>query len=287
MTHPSIGIIGVGMVGGAMYAYYPNALVYDPIRYPNTKEQIKQADIFFVCVPTPHVPGIGCDTSIVEEVMRWIPEGKTVVIRSTVIPGTTDRLQKAFPHHRMLFNPEFLDELTAVENFKNPNRQIIGFTPESKSVANDVLAMLPSAPYRTIMPAMAAETVKYFGNSFYASKVVFANQIYDLCQKIEVNYDTIREAVAADPRIGPSHLMVWHKGYRGYGGKCLPKDTKALIHFAREHGVPLRALEMVDSINDEITSNTRREETIVAEAVLSSHRNHVMFQTTTTTSPIT
>lgn len=259
ISQSKIGIIGVGMVGGAMYAYYPDAIPYDVERYPENKDKVKEADIFFICVPTPYVEGIGCDTSIVESVLAWIPAGKTVVIRSTVIPGTTERLQKQFPEHFILFNPEFLDEVTAVENFKNPNRQIVGFTEKSESKAQEILDMLPPASFQRLMPAKTAETVKYFGNSFYASKVIFSNQIYDLCNRIGINYDAVKEAVSADPRIGPSHLEVIHKGYRGYGGKCLPKDVKALIHLARENGFPLRYLEKVDEINEEITQGKHRE----------------------------
>ena len=91
--------------------------------------------------------------------------------------------------------------------------------------------------------------VKYFGNTWFAMKVVFAEQMFDLCQALGVDYNRVKEAAAADKGIGRSHLTAFHGGYRGYGGKCLPKDTKALIQRARSLGVEMSLLEKVDEIN--------------------------------------
>ena len=99
------------------------------------------------------------------------------------------------------------------------------------------------------MPATEAEMVKYFGNTWFAMKVVFAEQMFDLCHALGVDYNRIKEAAASDKRIGRSHLTACHDGYRGYGGKCLPKDTKALIQRARSLGVEMSLLEKVDEIN--------------------------------------
>ena len=102
------------------------------------------------------------------------------------------------------------------------------------------------------MPSGEAEMVKYFGNTWFATKVIFANQIYDLCQKLGIDYERIMEASAADKRIGRTHLDVFHKGYRGYGGKCLPKDIKALIQFADGKGVDLKLHKTVEEINNKL-----------------------------------
>jgi nucleotide sugar dehydrogenase len=151
-----------------------------------------------------------------------------------------------------LFNPEFLTELTADQDMCYPDRQIIGYTKESYNAAGDILQILPLAPFERIMPATEAEMVKYYGNTWFATKVIFANQLYDLCQKLGIDYDRVMEAAAADKRIGRSHLEVWHKGYRGFGGKCLPKDLKAFIQLADEKAVDLKLHKTVDAINDEL-----------------------------------
>ena len=108
--------------------------------------------------------------------------------------------------------------------------------------------------------ATEAEMVKYFGNTWFAIKVVFANQMYDLCKKIGADYDTIMESASADKRIGRSHLEVIHKGYRGYGGKCLPKDIKALIQFADANGVDLVLHKTAEEINSRLMKDQNIED---------------------------
>ena len=97
--------------------------------------------------------------------------------------------------------------------------------------------------------------MKYFGNTWFSLKVAFANQMYDLCQKLETDYDIVRDGVAADKRIGRTHLEVVHKGYRGYGGKCLPKDTRTLIQLAKKHGISLTLLEAAEAYNNDLVSS--------------------------------
>jgi UDP-glucose 6-dehydrogenase len=130
-----------------------------------------------------------------------------------------------------------------------PDRQIVGYTAQSQSVAGDLMMLLPLAPFERVLPATEAEMVKYFGNTWFAVKVAFGNQMYDVCQKLGIDYDRMVEAAAADKRIGRTHLNVFHKGYRGYGGKCLPKDTKALIQLADRLGVDLKIHKAAEAIN--------------------------------------
>lgn len=249
-----VGIVGVGMVGGALRSYFEKKgivpFVFDKGRELGSMEEVNQADVVFLCVPTPYDKEKGFDLSYVGEACQKLNGEKIVVTKSTVIPGTTEALQKKYPQHKFLFNPEFLTESTADQDMNYPDRQIIGYTKESYSVAGDVIAILPLAPFEKIMPAREAEMVKYFGNNWFSVKVVFANQMYDLCQKIGVDYDSIKEAAAADKRIGRSHLEVWHKGYRGYGGKCLPKDIRAMIQFADRQGIDLKLLKVTEALNN-------------------------------------
>lgn len=253
----NIGIIGVGMVGGALQRYFEQKrkvkpFLYDKGRALGSPQEINQAETIFICVPTPYDKQNGFDLSCVEDAFLNIQGKKIIVLKSTVLPGTTEKMQQKYPQHKVLFNPEFLTELTADQDMCYPDRQIIGYTKESYNVAGDILQILPLAPFERIMPTTEAEAVKYFGNTWFATKVIFANQLYDLCQKLGIDYDRVMEAAGADKRIGRSHLEVWHKGYRGYGGKCLPKDVKAFIQLADEKGVDLKLHKIVDAINDEL-----------------------------------
>ena len=99
------------------------------------------------------------------------------------------------------------------------------------------------------------EMVKYFGNCFLAMRVIFAEQIYDLCQALNINYSLVKEVAGNDPRIGHSHLNVFPRGLRGYDGPCLPKDVKTLIQFARSIKVNLPLLEVIDEINENLRKN--------------------------------
>lgn len=256
-----ISICGIGMVGGALKQYFEkkgrkvgeDLFLYDPAKGFDSVEELNKADIIFVCVPTPFLKdGKGFDLSFIEDACSKIQGEKIVVIKSTVLPGTTEKLQQKYPQHKFLFNPEFLTEITAEQDMDYPDRQIIGHTKQSYNVAEDIMMLLPLAPFERIMPATEAEMVKYFGNNWFALKVAFANQVYDLCQKLGINYDNVKEAAAADKRIGRSHLDVWHKGYRGYGGKCLPKDIKAMIQFADEQSIDLKLHKMAEAINQEL-----------------------------------
>jgi len=253
-----VGVVGTGMVGGAMVHYFQKKdgleiFTYDKGKNEGSLEEVNKAEIIFICVPTPYLKdGKGFDLSYVEETLSWLNGEKVVVVKSTVMPGTTEMLQKKYPQHKFLMNPEFLTEETADQDMSYPDRQIVGYTEKSHEVAGDLMQLLPLAPFERILPATEAETVKYFGNTWFAVKVSFANQMYDICQALGVDYDRMVEAAAADKRIGRTHLNVWHKGYRGYGGKCLPKDTKAFIQLANMKGVDLKLHKAAEAINEEL-----------------------------------
>lgn len=254
------GIMGVGMVGGALKNYFEkrgrksgeNLLLYDPGRNLGSIEEVNQADVIFICVPTPFKKDQGFDLSYVEKALENLKGEKIVILKSTMVPGTTEKLQKEHPHHKILFNPEFLTEVTAEQDMDYPDRQIVGYTKQSYNVAGDVMQLLPLAPFESIIPATEAEVVKYFGNTWFSVKVIFANQMYDLCEKLGLDYDRVRDAAAADKRIGRSHLQVMHKGYRGYGGKCLNKDIRALIEFSDKQGIDLKLHKIAEQINNEL-----------------------------------
>lgn len=251
--HETVGIIGAGVVGGSLLAYLRSqgrdVRVYDPPKGHTSQDALEAAETVFVCVPTPYTAGTGFDDRLLLRAIAAVSGSKTVVIKSTVLPGTTQLLQERYPQHRMIFNPEFLREATADEDFVHPDRQIVGCTASSSGEGERVMAMLPRAPFELICEAGEAEMAKYVANSFLAVKVIFANEIFDLCERLGIEYAAVREVVANDGRIGGSHMDVFDSGYRGYGGKCLPKDSKSLLDLARAVGIDLQVLRAADHAN--------------------------------------
>ena len=247
------GIMGMGIVGDAVHHYFERSgqtlRVFDPNRGLGSVRSINEADVVFICVPTPYMPEKGFDDSALESAVSLLEGSKIIVIKSTVLPGTTEAYQARYAQHCFLFNPEFLRESYARTDFIRPDRQIVGYTAQSRHLAESIMAMLPAAPHMRVMGARESELAKYMTNAFLALKVTFANEIYDLASALDVDYEAVKEAVAADLRIGASHLDVLDGGYRGYGGKCLPKDTKALLELGARIGVPMRLLRTADRIN--------------------------------------
>jgi UDP-glucose 4-epimerase len=253
-----IAIIGVGKVGGAIYRYFLTKeiepAIYDPLKGYADPSVLADAKIIFITVPTPYyIDGRGFDDSFLHDAIRTIPiPGKTIVLKSTILPGTTDALQRAYPQHRILFNPEFLTESRIDKDMQFPTRQIVGYTQESRCDAETVMDLLPAAPFQKIIPAKAAEMVKYFGNAFYALKVAYANQMFDLCQALDVDYELVKECGKAEPWMGEMHWDIFHRGYRGYGGKCLPKDTRSVLQLGKNIGVDLTLLQTAEDYNNSL-----------------------------------
>ena len=244
-----IGIVGIGMVGGALARFFEeigghlrgrDLFLCDTDTAKGYDDDINRADVIFISVPTPRGSGGMMNLDALKSACAAIHGSKIVVIKSTVPPGTTEALQNAYPHHKILFNPEFLTEAHAWEDTLHPDRQLVGATASSRSVSASVLAVLPAASVVSPSPALElsateAEIIKYASNAFLTRKVTFANAIFDLAAHHTADYEKIRAGIAADPRIGPSHLDVRHHGYRGYGGYCFVKDTDGLIaHLTRE-----------------------------------------------------
>ncbi len=240
MTKPLIGFIGQGWIG-KNYADDFERRGYDTVRYGlepeyvGNKEKIAECAIVFIAVPTPTTPK-GFNADIVRSALSAVGKGKIAVIKSTLLPGTTDMLHTEFPEIIIVNSPEFLREASAGHDAAHPARNIIGIPNESteyKTAAEAVLAVLPPAPFSTVLPAREAELVKYAGNVFLAMKVVFANMLYDLAEASGADYERIRETIAADSRIGASHLAVLFasghtdKKGRGAGGHCFIKDLEA------------------------------------------------------------
>ncbi len=257
-----IGIIGSqGTVGSSLKKYFQKTksqLFFYDIKGEGSIEEVNKADYIFICVPTPTKPNGMCDVGLVDASVGLIKGEKVVIIKSTVIPGTTDKLQKKYPKHKILFNPEFLTEATVDQDMNYPDRQIVGYTKKSYSVAENIMLMLPLSPFEKIVPAYIAEFSKYANNTWFAVKVAKNNELYDVFEKFggsREEFESLVECMSADKRIGRTHLNVWHNKGRGYSGKCLPKDTKAFIKFAGNLKVKTPISEATDKYNDFILKN--------------------------------
>jgi UDPglucose 6-dehydrogenase len=253
-----IGIVGLGFVGGTVERWFQvmggvQLFRYDKFKNVGSIGEVNQADIIFVAVPTPFTDRY--DDSAVRKTLDNIADGKIVVIKSTILPGSTVFFQQQHSRKTILFNPEFLTEANAYKDFLSPCRQLVGYANEDgMTAAANVLSLLPPSKYSKVMPSTEAELVKYMSNTFLSTRVIFANQIYDICQAAGADYNLVRAAVGVDPRIGYSHFNVFDGGYRGYGGHCLPKDTRALIQYGKSLGASTELLDSLEKINDNLMS---------------------------------
>ena len=230
-----IGFIGQGWIG-KHYADDFERRGYTVVRYAleepyaQNKDAISTCDIVFIAVPTPTTKS-GFDASIVRQVLSLVGKGKIAVIKSTILPGTTQSLQSEHPDLFVLHSPEFLVESSAAHDASHPNRNIVGIPIENdlyRQKAQVVLDALPDAPYARIMAAKDAEFVKYAGNCFLFTKVIFMNLLYGLVAATGGDWKIIRDAFIHDSRIGASHTEPIHKSGRGAGGDCFIKDFEAL-----------------------------------------------------------
>ncbi len=229
-----VGFIGQGWIG-KHYADDFEARGIDVVRYslepqhlPN-RPLIATCDIVFIAVPTPTTPD-GFNKNSVREVLPLVGKGKIAVIKSTILPGTTEELQREFPEIFIVHSPEFLREASAAHDAAHPDRNIIGIPVNGEEYiekAKLVLTVLPRAPYETIIFSRDAEFVKYAGNCFLFLKVIYMNLLHDLVGEMGGDWNRVKEAFTHDPRIGTSHTEPIHQSGRGAGGHCFIKDFEA------------------------------------------------------------
>jgi len=234
MNKIKIGFIGQGYVG-KHFADDFETRGYDVVRYAKeephdkNKEVIKGCDVVFIAVPTPTNPD-GYDASIIREVLPLAGVGKIVVIKSTILPGLTEKFQEEFPDRIIMHSPEFLSESTASYDVPNPFINIIGLakgTEEHKEAAKLVLSILPKATENLIIKSIEAEIFKYTHNCSGYTQIIFFNLMYDLAQKMGADWKVIEEAAKADPFIPNRYASPVHKSGRGAGGSCFIKDFAA------------------------------------------------------------
>lgn len=270
-----IGVIGWGFVGQATGLGFSTSSEnkvywYDKFKEsPNTLDElVEESEFIFICVPTPIFEDYsGMDMSIVEGVVDEISSkvggtNKIIIIKSTSLPGTAKSLSNKYGNINFVMNPEFLTQKNANKDFLNPSRTVIG--ADSRDVAHRVVEI-----YKTILnedqnyvitDTTSAEVIKYMSNLMLASKVLLANEFYELSQKVGANYIDIQKAVESDPRIG-THLGVpGPDGDVGFGGACFPKDMVGILGLSKKLGVDMSALEAIWKKNLKVRKHRDWEE---------------------------
>ena len=237
-----VAIVGYGFVGKQVHGLFKkhDVVIYDPAIGHDDKDAVNGCDLAIVCVPTQSGEDGQCDTSIVEEVVSWI--ACPILIKSAVIPGTTDRLAEKYKKP-IAVSPEYAGESSYDNSYEYFHKEMVhtpwivlgGPDEVVEKIYNTLLPIVGPEKKWYFLTAKEAETVKYFENTFFAFKVSIVNEFYDICQALDVDWKKVREAWLADPRINPMHTAVFVDS-RGYGGKCFPKDTRALLAKCNEIG---------------------------------------------------
>lgn len=268
-----IGFIGQGWIG-KNYADDFEERGFEVVRYALeepyifNKSAIAECDIVFIAVPTPTTPK-GFDDSIVRDAIKLIGVGKVAVIKSTILPGTTESIQVENPNIFVFHSPEFLSVSTAQEDARKPQRNIIGIPVDDqiyRDKANEILSILPQADFSLITKAKEAELFKYLRNCFFYTKIIYMNMLYDLAEKIGCDWEVLKTIMANDPWIGKMHIDPVHKSGRGAGGGCFIKDFSALRGFYSKHIDNDKSNEVFNSLeqkNLELLLNSGKDLAII------------------------
>jgi UDPglucose 6-dehydrogenase len=251
-----IGIIGMGHVGITMQALLQpqsDIVTFDQAdTRPYPHDALAACDFTIVCVSTPPGPDGSCDISNVTDAVRRLP-GRRVLLKSTVPPGTTDTLAEA-TGKAICFSPEYVGESTYYQPFWADSAAgvpfvIFGGPPDTRSFFIDAfLPVLGPSKVYFQCTAREAEIVKYMENTYFATKVTFVNEFFEICRAFGADWHTVREGWLLDPRVEPMHTAVFPAD-RGYAGKCLPKDTDAIVRAAASAGYHPRLLAEVARSN--------------------------------------
>lgn len=262
-----IGVVGIGVVGGAAYKsfseHHIDVVGYDKYKKIGSINEILNTDIIFLCLPTLYNYDLSAyDKSALHEVCAILSEHQyvgLVVIKSTVEPTTTQSFANKYGLH-MFHNPEFLTARTAFEDFHNQQHIVIGTTSyitsdQTESLVNFYRKYYPQAEI-SICKSTESESMKIFCNSFYSVKVQFFNELYLLCQKLDIDYDSIKNNMLKNGWINPMHTNVpGPDGKLSYGGMCFPKDTNALLSFMKDCNTPHRVLQATVEEHDEMRTD--------------------------------
>lgn len=263
MSNKKIGVVGYGYVGKAvaqMFKSHYDVLVYDPqydsgqnfdnVRFVSDIAEIGECILGVVATPTPQSENGACDTSLVEDSVRKL-NTPVILIKSTITPGTTEKLKKE-TGKRIVFSPEYVGESKYYNPYFNDDMKAVPFTilggdeKDNDYVLNILFPILGPTKHYFKTASMNAELIKYMENTFFAMKVTFVNEMYDICNAFGANWYDVREGWLLDPRVERMHTAVFPDN-RGFGGKCYPKDTSALLEASKKAGyVPEFLQEMIE-----------------------------------------
>jgi len=258
MKKYNVGIIGFGFVGESQaFAFSPtcNIKIYDidPLRSTHTIDEVFNCDFVFVCVPTPMNNNGSQDKSFITDVFKKAKKGPIYIIKSTILPGTTNELQFEFPDLEIIFSPEFLTERTSKLDMITQSRIIFGGKNKLTKKVEKLFKIRFKSRHYIHTDSAAAEFIKYMNNTFFATKVSIMNEFYRLSKKLNLNWETALYGFAADQRIGDSHLHVpGPDGKLGFGGTCFPKDINAIISLAKKNNINMNILEAAWKTNLEV-----------------------------------
>ena len=248
-------IAGYGFVGKAVANSLKekhDLVIVDP-KYTDDKiVDYYDADGIIVCVNAPTRDNGILDVEDLFDVLDQIPSHIPVLVKTTLTPGVADAIEKSFADLKITFNPEFLRQATADEDFLNQTYTVFG-GKDNYFWGKLFAEILPKCNYMISCTAKEACLVKYSSNSFLALKTSFFNQIFDICDKEGMDYDTIKNILSEDSRIGSSHMQVpGPDGLRGWGGHCFPKDTQAFTQWASSIGAPITLVESSIQYNKKV-----------------------------------
>ena len=244
-----VGVIGNGFVGDAIsFAFSSVSDIYvydtDPLKSLNDLQSVHSCDFVFICVPTPMFEDGSQDLSYVESTFEKATSKPIYILKSTVLPETTEKLSKKYSNFKIIFSPEFLTERTSKLDMLTQSRIILGgelsLTEKVKTLFNQRFKI------KNIIQtdSKTAELIKYMNNTFFATKVSIMNEFKLLCDKVEANWEDALKGFASDKRIGDSHLNVpGHDGKPGFGGTCFPKDVNALLSFSNRYDIELNTIK--------------------------------------------
>ena len=243
-----VGVIGNGFVGEAIsfaFSSVSDLYVYDtdPLKSLDDLESVHNCDFVFICVPTPMFEDGSQDLSYVESTFEKATSKPVYILKSTVLPGTTETLSEKYSNIKIIFSPEFLTERTAKLDMLTQSRIILGGDLNLIKKVKTLFSQRFKNKNIIQTDSKTAELIKYMNNTFFATKVSIMNEFKVLCDKIGANWEDALNGFVSDGRIGDSHLNVpGHDGKLGYGGTCFPKDVNAILSFSKKHNIQLNTI---------------------------------------------
>jgi UDPglucose 6-dehydrogenase len=248
-------IAGYGFVGKAVFNTFKekhDTVIVDPKYTTAEIHHHLDADGIIVCVNAPTRANGILDVEDLFSVLDQVPSHIPVLIKTTLTPGVADAIEKSFAELKITFNPEFLRQATANEDFLNQTYTVFG-GKDNYFWGTLFAKILPKCNYMISCTAKEACLVKYSSNSFLALKTSFFNQIFDICDKEGIDYEVVQHILSADNRIGAGHTQVpGPDGLRGWGGHCFPKDTQAFTQWASTIGAPITLVESSIQYNKKV-----------------------------------